>query len=135
MSELCLCCEHSGYVMPVEEEEAACVNCGHPFEQHVELTRLLQRPPGAELLTEVEHEAIDMAGRLWTLIRTEVIGHGPTRVSDVSELTAFIHGIQHIVMAQAAARAYPDRYRLQGGLITPTALRGAKAGEFDRQGE
>jgi hypothetical protein len=70
-----------------------------------------------ELLTPDEHEAVALAGRLYTLMAKKVIGYGPTRGADLAELTALIHGVQHIATSQAAARAYPDLYRLQGGLV------------------
>lgn len=33
---------------------------------------------------------------------------------DRAEVAHEIHAIQHRIMSQAAARAYPDRYRLMG---------------------
>ena len=50
---------------------------------------------------------------------THVIGNGPSREGDLSEMCAMIHGLQRAVLKQAAARAYPDRYRLLGGVIPP----------------
>ncbi len=70
-----------------------------------------------ELLTEAEHEAVSMAGRLYAHIVENVIGDGLTRDADIGELAHHIHHIQHAVMAQAAARRYPDRYRPLGGVI------------------
>ena len=70
-----------------------------------------------ELLTEAEQEAIEMAGRLYDHIVQKVIVDGPTREHDCNELVADIHRIQHTVMAQAAARAYPNKYRVLGGMV------------------
>jgi hypothetical protein len=43
-----------------------------------------------------------------------ITGNGPTREADLPEAAHRIHGIQHMILAQAAGRAYPDRYRLLG---------------------
>jgi hypothetical protein len=68
-------------------------------------------------LTQAEQDAIDLAGRLYTRIAEDVAGHGPTRDADLAEICAAVHVIQHAVMAQAAARAYPGAYRLLGETI------------------
>lgn len=75
------------------------------------------------LLTADEHRAIQMAGDLWRQLCL-VVGHGRTRDSDLRELVIHIHAVQHMVMAQAAGRVYPERYRLAGGSLpdkTPVA--------------
>lgn len=68
------------------------------------------------LLTIAEQNAIDQAAKLWNSL-VGIVGHGPTRESDLGELCAHIHAIQHAVMAQAAARAYPNDYRLAGSTV------------------
>ncbi len=68
-------------------------------------------------LTEAEDHAIRLAAQLWNVLATEIIARGPSRETDLCEMAAHIHGIQHAVMAQAAARGYPDRYRLLGGTV------------------
>lgn len=68
----------------------------------------------SELLTPAEHDAVAMAGELWNLL-TGIVGDGPAREGDLRELIAPIHEIQRAVLKQAAARAYPDLYRLLGG--------------------
>lgn len=73
----------------------------------------------AGLLTESEHEAIEAAGQLATLISERVIGSGPTRGDDIAEMEAALHVVQRMVMAQAAARAYPNSYRLLGEVLPP----------------
>lgn len=75
------------------------------------------------LLTEQEHAAIDAAGALWNQL-CSIAGHGPTRALDLDELAAHIHAIQRAVMKQAAARAYPDRYRLLGEALPPLVQAG-----------
>jgi hypothetical protein len=69
---------------------------------------------GASLLTADEHEAIDLTGRLANLM-DRIVGEGQTRTADLNEVVQRIQAIQHMILAQAAARAYPDRYRLLGG--------------------
>ena len=66
------------------------------------------------LLTPLEHDAVAMAGDLWGLLCAITID-GPSRTADLQELIHHIHAIQHTVMAQAAARAYPELYRPLGG--------------------
>lgn len=72
---------------------------------------------GPELLTEAEHRAMALTVELVNLLAAEVIGRERSRSGDVAEVVAHIHGIQHIIMSQAAARAYPDRYRLFGEVL------------------
>jgi len=85
-----------------------------PVSDHVRGVTTSGADPG--LLTPDEQEAVTLAGRLANLI-SRIVAAGPTRNDDINEAVVHIHGIQHAVMAQAAARAYPDRYRLLGGLV------------------
>ena len=71
------------------------------------------------LLTEAEHTAIQQAATLWNAL-CAAIPDGPTRDADLRELCAHVHAIQHAVMANAAARAYPETYRTLGGTLRPT---------------
>jgi len=71
----------------------------------------------AGMLTDAERKAVRLAGELYTFIRDEVCGDGPAREPDLAELAADIHRIQHRVMAQAAARMYPDELRLMGQMV------------------
>ena len=66
------------------------------------------------MLTEAERRAIELAGQIASIYAKEIVISGPTRSADIAEFFARIHDIQHAVMAQAAARAYPDLYRLAG---------------------
>ena len=68
----------------------------------------------SDLLTEAEHRAMELTVELVNLMSRDVIGTGRSRVGDVNEVVHHIHGIQRMVLGQAAARAYPDRYRLLG---------------------
>lgn len=76
--------------------------------------------PHPDLLTDDEHKAIELAGELWGLL-CRIVGHGRSAAADLSEACTHIHALQHAIMAQAAARAYPDRYRLLGGTIASTS--------------
>jgi len=65
------------------------------------------------VLTDRERDIIHDAGQLWNDICT-AIPDGPTRDADLLELIGAIHLVQRYFMGQAAARAYPDQYRLLG---------------------
>lgn len=82
---------------------------------------------GENLLTDLELEALETTGLLARQLRS-IIGTGPTAQADWSEAAAEIHVIQHRIMAQAAARAMPNRFRLMGtSLGRPTTM--ARAGD------
>lgn len=68
------------------------------------------------LLTDAERAAVRKAGDLWGDL-CKIVADGPTRDHDLAELVVHIHAIQHAVMAQAAARAYPAEFRLLGSSI------------------
>ena len=72
-----------------------------------------------ELLTEDEHRFMDLTGDLANLL-ARIVGDGRTRAGDLNEAVAHIHALQALVLAQAAARAYPDKYRLLGEALTTT---------------
>lgn len=78
-------------------------------------------PGEPELMTADEHEAMDLTCRLYNLLCGSVIGRGPSRQGDATELAQHIHNIQNMVLAQAAARAYPQ-YRLLGDERPPPRL-------------
>jgi hypothetical protein len=71
-----------------------------------------------ELLTDAERKALKMTGELANLVHREVIT-GPQAANDWNEFAMRIHAVQHMIMAQAAARAYPDEFRLLGNAIPP----------------
>lgn len=66
------------------------------------------------VLTDAERRALAVTAEVTNLMN-EVIGDGPARDADLAEVVIHVHGIQHMIMAQAAARAYPEDYRLLGG--------------------
>lgn len=74
-------------------------------------------------LTEAEHRVVALLAEAYTLYAQEVVAVGPTRSHDLGEFGARTHDLQHAVMAQAAARAYPDLYRLAGGTLQRTSHR------------
>ncbi len=73
--------------------------------------------PTEELLTEDEKRALTLTGELVNLISGRIIGDAPSRAGDVNEVVGHIHALQRMLMAQAAARAYPSEYRLLGGAV------------------
>jgi hypothetical protein len=71
----------------------------------------------SDLLTDAERRAMELTTQLVNLVARAVIGDGETRTQDINEFVRHVHGIQHMIMAQAAARAYPGEYRLLGGTV------------------
>lgn len=78
--------------------------------------RILDALGDGLLLTPAEHRAMDVTADLYNALAA-ITGQGPTRDADLSEIAHEIHHIQDRILAQAAARAFPDRYRLLGGQI------------------
>ena len=65
-----------------------------------------------ELMTMAEHRAVELIGEIADLWNQEIV-----RVDDAGDSREFIgllHACQSMILSQAAARAYPDRYRLLG---------------------
>jgi hypothetical protein len=68
----------------------------------------------SDLLTPDELAAMDLTGLLANQL-ARIVGQGDNRQNDLAELLGnHIHGIQHAIMSQAAARAYPEKFRLLG---------------------
>jgi len=65
------------------------------------------------LLSIEERNAMAATAQLNGLMK-RIIGRGPTGEQDLSEFVIHLHAIQNMILAQAAARAYPDTYRLLG---------------------
>lgn len=86
------------------------------FDHLIQTGFLVELPTDAPapLLTDDEHAAVHMAGELANLLG-KICGDGDQAQHDWVEFVHLIHGIQSRVMAQAAARAFPDRYRPLGG--------------------
>lgn len=80
------------------------------------LTAALGDDERADLLTDDEHTAMRLSADLANVVR-RIIGSGSPAEHDWNEAAQRIHAIQHTIMAQAAARAYPALYRPLGGVI------------------
>jgi hypothetical protein len=74
-------------------------------------------PEPVELLSAAEQHCLDLTVELWNTMVREVIGGERSSHGDRSELASKIHDIQHMIMSQAAARAYPRIFRLLGGSV------------------
>lgn len=68
------------------------------------------------MLSEDEREALSLTAQLAQACM-KVIGKGPSAEHDWAEMAHRIHDIQHALMSNAAARAYPDTFRLLGGTL------------------
>jgi len=76
------------------------------------------------LLTEDELDALELIARFTGIVRRVIGVDEPTPVEpneiwpnarhDWAEAAHDIHHLQHLIMAQAAARAYPEEFRLLG---------------------
>jgi hypothetical protein len=107
----------TGIVVTADSETSQLPSKAEALEK---LRQLLQMRDGKEqesLLTNDEMLAVTLAGELYTHIQDHVCGNGSTRDDDLAELRTSIHHVQHWVMAQAAARAYPAEFRLMGEVI------------------
>lgn len=69
-----------------------------------------------ELLTAAEHAVVEKLGELWGEL-CAIVDDGRTRDHDCFELVVHVHALQNAVLAQAAARAYPDTYRRLGSSL------------------
>lgn len=79
--------------------------------------RWLKQPasPSPDPLTPDELKALEHIAELKRLAR-RIVSNGCRRVEDSAELTMLIHDLEARILAQAASRAYPDRFQLLGGL-------------------
>lgn len=100
--------------MPTEPTMCACPAWSSP---HVRNDAFGCPDDPEDLLTIDEHMAINLAGRLAGML-ARIIGtdnpESSTAAADMREMVGPIHAIQNALLAQAGARAYPDRYRLMG---------------------
>lgn len=69
------------------------------------------------MLTAQELRVLDLTTEIADLMSTDIIGHEASRNGDLAEMVTHVHGIQRMIMSQAAAREYPERLRLLGGLV------------------
>ncbi len=109
-----------GVPTPADELELAAARLAHPATPAAlsEEASALSAP--SELLTGAEHEVVELLGQAASSFAVNVVDFNPaTRAADIDEFCSRIHDLQARVMAQAAARAYPDRYRRSGTVLTP----------------
>ena len=69
-------------------------------------------------LTDAEHALVEKLGSLMADF-SAICGEDTTRQNDMFEVMLHVHGLQNMVLSQAAPRLYPDRYRGMGTRITP----------------
>lgn len=75
-----------------------------------------RRPRVSGLLNEAELEAVQTIGKFAGQMR-RLIGDGPQAEADWAEAADKIHQLQTMILAQAAARAYPELFRPLGGVL------------------
>ena len=79
----------------------------------LDLIDTLRAAGDMKLMTDDEHKFMRLTGEVASL-GNRIIGDGPQAEDDWAELAHRIHGVQHMVLRQCAARAYPTRYRQLG---------------------
>lgn len=84
-----------------------------PYPSGYEKSNRLLLVDDKQFLTSAEQEVLEITGDLTNKI-CDIIGNGPQSSYDKNEIISHIHAIQRTIMAQAAARAYPNKYRLLG---------------------
>ena len=67
-------------------------------------------------LTPLEMETVGLIGLAWNNI-ARLVGEDESRSQDLREMAHHIHALQNAILAQSAARSYPDKYRLMGESI------------------
>ena len=70
----------------------------------------------SELLTQLEKDTAVMLGQVH-MNMCQIVAEGSTRMDDLTESCHHIHILQRMIMSQAAARAYPNHFRLLGSVI------------------
>lgn len=68
------------------------------------------------VLTVAEVACVKQCGALAGMLAS-IVGHGASRDGDMRELIGHVHAIQQAVLSNAAGRAYPEQFRLLGGVI------------------
>lgn len=70
-----------------------------------------------DLLTKAERKTVAKLGCIMRDFQT-IVGDDPgSRSIDLDEAQHHIHALQNMVLAQAAARAYPTKFRLMGSRV------------------
>jgi hypothetical protein len=81
-----------------------------------------------DVLTPAERALVQELGGCYTRLEL-LVPQGPNREGDLAEARAAIHVVQRMILAQAAARAYPAEFRLLGTVI-PVRPRSASQTEM-----
>lgn len=68
------------------------------------------------MLTPEELEVMDLTCLIFNKLQ-HIILDGPSREADVAEMVHHVHAIQRAVLAQSAARVYPNQFRLLGSTV------------------
>lgn len=68
------------------------------------------------MLTPEELEVMDLTVQLFGGLQ-KIIVDGPSSDADIAEMVHHVHAIQRAVLAQSAARVYPDKFRLLGSTV------------------
>ena len=71
----------------------------------------------SDLLTADEHDAVEALGAAWDAVVKVINAGGNPDTYDSHELVGHVHALQNAVLANAAARAYPNTYRSLGGSL------------------
>lgn len=72
--------------------------------------------PVDHLLTLQERSLVRLIANVYNQF-CELVPQGPARRDDLMEVVFHVHALQRMIMAQAAARAYPDEFRPLGAEI------------------
>lgn len=75
-----------------------------------------ENPSSSSLLTQTEKDIINGLGEILRLFVRDVLDEKEDRVAQIdrTEFRTLIQLAQRYIMAQAAARAYPDEFRIIG---------------------
>lgn len=93
----------SGAIPSGKEPKVARYESYDPYVEYIDKNRLM---------TEKEHALVTLLGEAASIYCKDVAGE--EYEWDQMEFVDKIHQLQHSVMSQAAARAFPEKYRLQG---------------------
>lgn len=74
-------------------------------------------PFGSPTLTQAEHQVMDFLAQAWNTFVQRVEGDPEASDEDQREFMYHIHGAQNMILANAAGRIYPEKYRLRGGHV------------------
>lgn len=108
LSVLCPTCNGNETLM-VNGTEFDCGTC----DGEGSVDRKQEGHDSSRLLTNDEKLALALTGTLANLFG-KIVGKSSSRDGDLNEIVGEIHNLQARLMGQAAARAYPQQFRLLG---------------------